>query len=147
MLNNAPRMKDAVILAYEWPLNLNSLGDEHLDDFVVELSFTFARSTFQETFQAVAEELRGLIETATAESALIADDNLNRGTLVRIGSAILTYDDRIGWTADTSGLRTPSGDDDPSEFWGERPFWGRDLLTDTPSYPWMRVLVANEPYA
>jgi hypothetical protein len=145
ILRGSSEVSDSVVLCYDYPVYSHSTSANTTPSFAVEVNFTFDRKTFVERHRELAEEFRAIIETMHQDTVLIADDNLVRGRYVRIGGATISSKPSLGWTADRLELATPARSDDPPEFWGSKPFWGDNLLTETPVYPWMRVEVADEP--
>jgi hypothetical protein len=107
------------------------------------VDFVFSRATLTSAHDGVRQDLEKVILQITRETDLILEDNLAKGDLVRIGTAPSSKANER-WRPDVSKLRTPLRQEDPPEYWGQRPAGGKDLVTDAQSYPWMPVPVSSE---
>lgn len=107
----------------------------------------FSADTITDKHEELKKELDELLERITNETDLIKEDNLARGDIVQWVTASATRDpvDRP-WQIDLRSLRSPSDNDDPSEYWSSPPFWGVDFVSNTDSFPWMPVKVAESDF-
>lgn len=143
LLKQAPTILENVIFAAEGVPYVNV--DEDPPQFKKLVDFVFSRKTLLDAHDAIKADLDALVLTIAEESDLIREDNLARGALVRVGEVVASRaEGSTYWVRNTSALRSPIGDDDPSEYWGGRPSGDRDFITDTPSYPWMPTDVSEE---
>jgi hypothetical protein len=141
VLRLAAAILENVIFATEESSILEVAQDEPKFRKVVEL--VLSRSTLSDSYGAIKTDLERIVAVITEETDLIREDNLARGTLVRIGEASASRHDEY-WVTNTNGMRSRRGADDPAEYWGERSSADAHFVTSTTAYPWMPTDVSEE---
>ena len=98
----------------------------------------------QGTYGNIKPELEEMFRKITTETDLIKEDTLARGEFVQSGyaSSYRAAEDK-DWTVDTSGLGSGIREDDPPEYWVGVPFFGSHFVSDTQSFPWAPVNIAQ----
>lgn len=142
ILRKAPTILDHVIFASEL-VPYAFLRDQQTPEFRKSVQLLFSRHTLAAQYAALKRELEDVVRTITTESDLILEDNLARGELVRLSAVTANKHEKYGFMPDNRQLATPLRPDDPVEYWGGKPAWTFDLVTDTDSYPWMPVNVSE----
>ncbi len=112
------------------------------------LSFVLSRSMLSSQHANLKKALEKLLLTIAKETELIQQDNLARGQLVHsaiISASLKTENDESSWQWSYQNLRTPVGENDPPEYWGDFSVsrW-EDFIAGTDEYPWMPESVSED---
>ena len=104
----------------------------------------------QEAYENIKPELEEIFRKITTETDLIKEDTLARGDFVQslYVSSTRTENDGKDWDVDTSTLGSGIREDDPPEYWVAVPVFGSHFVSDTQSFPWTPVNIAQftNPY-
>lgn len=141
VLRRAPAILENVVFVAEQSFVMDETQEEPIIRKFVE--FVFSRATLDESYAAIKTDLERVVALITEETDLIREDNLARGTLVRMGEATASKNKEF-WTTNTNGMRSRRATDDPAEYWGERMGVDSNFVTSTTSYPWMPADVSEE---
>lgn len=114
-----------------------------IPSFSKTVRLLFSPETLADKHEELKKELEELLARITNETDLIKEDNLARGDIVQGVSVSASRDAETPWQIDSRNLRSPSSNNDPSEYWAGHPFWGTDFLSNTESFPWMPVKIAE----
>jgi hypothetical protein len=141
ILRSAPSVLEHVVFATEQSFATDPKEED--PNFKQFIEFVFSRSTLNASHEAIKVDLEHVVTLITEETDLIREDNLARGKLVRVGEATTSKRNEY-WSADTDGLRSRRGSEDPAEYWGERVSTEVNFVTSTTSYPWMPTDISDE---
>lgn len=136
ILKRAPQLLEHVIFAAD--AGASADANQEAPTFGKLVDFVFSRKSLQEHFEGIKADFDSITASITDETDLIREDNLARGAIVRVTQVSASkHTDSKYWFEDTSGLRSTLGPNDPAEYWGERPSFYTNFITDTATYPWM----------
>ena len=112
------------------------------------LSIILSRSMLSSQHVNLKESLEKLLLAIAKETELIQQDNLARGQLVHsaiVSASLETENDEGRWQWYYQNLRTPVGENDPPEYWGDFSVsrW-EDFISGTDEYPWMPESVSED---
>ncbi len=112
------------------------------------LSLVLSRSMLSSQYVNLKKALEKLLLAIANETELIQQDNLARGQLVHsaiISASLKTENDKSSWQWSFQNLRTPVGENDPPEYWGDFSVsrW-EDFIAGTNEYPWMPESVSQD---
>jgi hypothetical protein len=141
VLRRAPAILENVVFAAEQ--NFASETKDEEPSFLKFVEFVFSRSTLVEAHATIKTDLERIVALITEETDLIQEDNLARGSVVRIGELTASKHGSY-WTMNTDALASKLAGDDPAEYWGAREESHEHFITDTISYPWMPSDVSPE---
>lgn len=140
MLREFPDLRKYVTCVSESsPTQYGGPGPNDLK-FRKHVILTFGKNLLEAEHRGVSEVLAAICERVAEESALVMQDELARGTLVRMvdirGRRIKVGESQV-WRCNTSPLSCTVMQGDGSEYWGVQE-GGRqgDWISDTRDYPW-----------
>lgn len=107
--------------------------------------FVFRVNVLEDHSREIADEFVKIVNLVDQEAALLSEDSLARGTLVRSARCTgLLREGTDRWDFRTSALVCPVSEDDPPEYWGALDFWLVDFVGGADRYPWMAVDVSRQ---
>jgi hypothetical protein len=137
VLSASANILDNVIFVSEVIPHISIQGESH-PKFRKAVHLLFSRETLSAKHVNFRQEFEYILQTITNETDLIREDNLARGEFVQSVTVSASQDDESKrWKVDMDNLRSPLKNDDPPEFWGGKPGWAGNFITNTKSYPWM----------
>lgn len=147
LLRSYPGIRDACIYLSESTVHPRMSDDQELIA-TKSISIVFSRSTLENGYAVIGQELRGIALKVEVETELIQQDTLARGELVeaktisaalRDGSHGTPY-----WSFNAEALGTSVSEIEEVEYWGQRWHFTTDFISSTSSYPWMPSSVSEE---
>lgn len=124
-----------------------SMTKDNSPKFRKRVSFVFSKSSLVEGCVTIADEIKELLLKVEAETELVQQDNLARGSIIdtaRVWSYLREEKDFSWWVTNTDDLRAEFGEDDPPEYWGEESVYLTDFVAGSQKYPWMPSDISKE---
>lgn len=117
-----------------------TLTENNKPEFKKKVSLVFSKPALVAGHDAVAEQLKLLLEKIETETDLVEKDNLARGALIDAVSVFASKKvsgEHVWWSASTDSLKCELGENDPPEYWGEIGIYVDDFIAGSTKYPWM----------
>lgn len=145
MLKNFNEIRSRCINVSEAPA-FGILSPEFDVIFEQKISIVFNQKSLAEGVQAIEKEFSAIADCVLKETALLQEDRLAMGDLVKSANATASYIENVDnpyWNLSISSLNTPLEEVDSIEFWGQRYHFESNFVTNTHHYPWMPTPVSR----
>lgn len=116
------------------------IDDELMPAFKKAVSLIFRKDVLASNQKEISSDIRDMLLKVQDEAALLEQDNLAKGDLVRTARTSASLRDTDGkrrWVTDSDSLKCPFGEDDPTEYWGDVGLYHNDFIAGIRKYPWM----------
>lgn len=149
MLKKYDGIRNACICVSEIPA-FGNISHNHDVVFDQKISIIFHQKNLSDGIEPIFSDFTEIAKKAEREVALLHEDRLTLGELVKSESAnasFITNVDNPFWSLNISNLNTPLESVDSIEFWGHRYHFSSNFVTDTNHYPWMPTAVSKPAWA